>query len=192
MSSLAFRVFAAVVVFLSAGCTGQSQGAHTVDPSSLAQYTGRAVELFDDKVDAVAVGLADVSVKPRNDQVLRERVAQAEAVARLRVSTETVDMIGGQPLYHISLVVVTSLVSKGFSDDRFELSIGPASPSFGIVKWLDTRIIGRTFIGFVRRFAGSEQPLIRFHLSADNPDVLAAVNEAAMLGDLKPIQIGGP
>jgi hypothetical protein len=182
------RVFAVVVVLLSAGCgPGPAQGPRPVDPTALAPCTGRAAELFDDKVDGTAVGLADVNVPPRNDPVLQERVNQAEAVARMRVSTVTVDAVGGQPLYHVSLVLVASLVNRGFSENRIELSVGPNSPSFGIVKWLDTRLIGRTFIGFVRRFAGAEEPVIRFHLSADSPEVLAAIREATALGDLKPL-----
>jgi hypothetical protein len=187
MCSFALRAFALVVVFLSAGCAGPAQGSRPVVPSSFPEYAGRAVELFDDKIDAEAVGLGTVDVQPRNDPVRHERVNQADAIARLRVSTVTVDMVAGQPLYHVSFVVVASLVNKDFSDNRIELSIGPSSPSFGIVKWLDTRIVGRTFIGFVRRFAGAEEPVIRFHLSADSPDVVAAVREATTLGDLKPL-----
>jgi hypothetical protein len=188
MFSPAVRAFALVVVFSCAGCgSGSAQSVGAADPSSIAQYTGRTVELFDDKIDAAAVGLADVNVRPRSDPALRERVTQAEAIAQMRVSTLTVDMVGGSPVYHVNLVLVTSLVSKGFSESRIELSIGPTSPSFGIVKWLDTRIIGRTFIGFIRRFAGPEEPIIRFHLCADSPDVLAAIREAAALADLKPL-----
>jgi hypothetical protein len=187
MSSFGLRAFALVVVFLSAGCAGPAHGPRPVDPSSFPEYAGRAVDLFDDKIDADAVGLATVNVNPRNDPVFHERVGQAEAIARWRVSTVTVDMVAGQPLYHVIFVVATPLVSKEFSESRMELSIGPSAPSFGIVKWLDTRIIGRTFIGFVRRFAGAEEPVIRFHLSADSPDVLAAVREATTLGDLKPM-----
>lgn len=186
MRSLALRAFALGVVFLSAGCAEPAQGPRPVDPSSFPEYAGHAADLFDDKIDAEAVGLANVDVKPRNDPVLHERVNQAEAIGRLRVSTVTVDKIAGQPLYHVSFVVVTPLVNKDFPDNRIELSIGPRSPSFGIVKWLDTRLIGRTFIGFVRRYAGAEEPVIRFHLSADSPDVVAAVHEATTLGDLKP------
>jgi hypothetical protein len=188
MPSFFARTCAPVVVFLYAGCGPRpAPGSGPVDPSSFAPYTGRAVELFDDKVDAASVGLADVNVNPHRDPVFHERVTQAEAIARMRVSTVTIDKVEGQPVYHVSLVFVTSLVNRGFSENGIELSIGPSSPSFGVVKWLDTRIIGRTFVGFVRRFSGTEEPVVRFHLSADSPDVLGAIREATALADVKPL-----
>jgi hypothetical protein len=188
MLSFSPQTLALGLALLWASCgPGAAPGARAVDPGSFSAYTGHAVELFDDKIDAAAVGLATINTNPKSDPVLHERVTQAEAIARMRVSTVTVDMVGGQPTYHVSIELVASIVSKGFSENRVELSIGPSSPSFGIVKWLDTRIIGRTFVGFIRRFAGAEEPIVRFHLSADTADVLSAVREAAALADLKPL-----
>jgi hypothetical protein len=188
MPSFSPRTLAVGAALLWVGCgPGGASGPRAVDPTSFAPYTGRAVELFDDKIDAAAVGLATVNNSPKNDPVLHDRVTGAEAIARMRVSTVTVDMAGGQPTYHVNIEIAASIVSRGFSENHIELSIGPSSPSFGIVKWLDTRIIGRTFIGFVRRFAGTDEPVVRFHLSADTADVLSAVREAAALADLKPL-----
>jgi hypothetical protein len=184
----AWWAFAALVGFFCSGCgAAAAAGSHAAGPGSLAPYAGRAAELFDDTIDPDAVGLATVTVDRRRDPALAERVNQSEAVARMRVSTVTVDTVGSQPTYHVSLLLVASLISKGYAPTRVELSLGPSSPAFGIVKWLDTGMIGRTFIGFFRRFAGTEEPALRFHLAADNSDVLAAVREAAALSDLKPL-----
>jgi hypothetical protein len=75
-------------------------------------------------------------------------------------------------------------VRRGFFDERVEIAVRSDSPAFGVVKWLDTRLIGRTFVGFFRRYAGTEDAELRYHLSADSPDVLTAVHEAAALSEV--------
>ncbi len=140
--------------------------------------------LFDDRIDATAVGLADVAVKPRTDSVLRARAQRAEAVGRMRVRTVTVDSAVGKPVYHLNLVFVDPLARRGLTDDHVEISVHSNSPAFGVVKWLDTRLIGRTFVGFFHRFAGADEADLRFHLSPDDPEVLAAVREANALTEV--------
>ena len=179
-----FLSFSLVVAFLGApacgSATGPSQSRQTFPP-----YAGTALQLFDDRIDPIAVGLADVADKPRTNPVLRARTQSAEAVARARVSTLSVDSIGGNPVYRLSLTFIDRpLVRRGFPADRIEIAVRPDSPAFGVVKWLDARLIGRTFIGFFHRFAGNDEPEVRFHLSADDPEVLAAVREASALSEL--------
>jgi hypothetical protein len=148
-------------------------------------YQGQATTLFDDRIDPNAVGLADVASHPRSDPVLRARVQAAEAVARVRVATVSVDSAGGKPIYRLSLDLASdSIRRRGFNDVRVEIAVRPDSPAFGVVKWLDTRLIGRTFMGFFHRYAGAEDVELKFHLSADSPDVLMAVREAAALGEV--------
>jgi hypothetical protein len=176
--------FSLLVAFLGntacGGSTGSSQTHQNFPP-----YTGNATQLFDDRIDPMAVGLADLAAKPGSDPVLRARTLQAEAVARARVSTFSVDTVAGIPVYRLSLAFVDRpFVRRGFQADRVEIAVHPDSPAFGVVKWLDAKLIGRTFVGFFHRFAGTEEPQIRFHLSADHPDVIAAVRDASALREL--------
>ena len=174
-------------MLLSVGCGGQGSASRptAATRADFPPYQGHATRLFDDLIDANAVGLADVVSKPHTDPVLRARVQAAEAVARVRVATVTVDSAGGKPIYRLSLALGGGwIVRRGFSDDHVEVSIRSDSPAFGVVKWLDTRLIGRTFMGFFRRYAGTEDIELRFHLSADSPDVHAAVREAAALSEV--------
>jgi hypothetical protein len=141
--------------------------------------------LFDDLIEPSAVGLADVVSKPRTDPMLRARVQAAEAVARVRVATVSVDSAGGKPTYRLNLDLGGgAIVRRGFSEDRVEISVRSDSPAFGVVKWLDTRLIGRTFMGFFHRYAGTDDIELRFHLAPDSPDVYAAVREAAALSEV--------
>ena len=131
------------------------------------------------------MGLADVQNKPRTDPVLRARAQAAEVVARVRIATVTVDSAAGKPVYRLNLDLTGgSIVRRGFNDEHLEISVRPDSPAFGVVKWLDTRLIGRTFIGFFHRYAGPEEVELKFHLSADNPEVLATVRDAATLREI--------
>jgi hypothetical protein len=164
---------------------GGSPARQGASPQNFPPYTGQATALFDDRIDASAVGLADVASKPRSDPALRARAQTGEAVSRVRVATVSVDSVGGRPNYHLTLDLLDgALVRRGFADEHVDISIGSDSPAFGVVKWLDTRLIGRTFIGFFHRYAGTEGPQLRFHLSPDNPDVLGAVHEAAVLSEV--------
>ena len=65
-----------------------------------------------------------------------------------------------------------------------EIAVRDDSPAYGIVKWLDTKLIGHSFIGFFHRFAGNYEPQVRFHLSPDDPHVMAAVRDASALNEL--------
>jgi hypothetical protein len=182
------------VAFVAAACSAAPQPAPRVERFPV--YAGEATRLFDDRIDPTAVGLADVAIKPRTDPVLRARTQNAEAVARMRVATVTVDFARGQPIYHLTLTIVDAPLFRrpGFIDNHVEISIRSGAPAFGVVKWLDTRLIGWTFIGFVHRFADPSgldgglllepQVALRFHLAPDTPDVLAAVREAAMLAEV--------
>jgi hypothetical protein len=148
-------------------------------------YDERAARLFDDKIDGNAVGLADVADNPRVDPTFRARTQNADLVARVRVLTVTTDLIAGKPLYRVNLAFVAPpLVQRGTREDHVEISVRSNSAAFGVVKWLDVGLIGRTFVGFFRRYAEGDDPQVRFHLAADTPSVLAAAHEADMLREL--------
>jgi hypothetical protein len=197
-----FQRLGVVFMLVSVGCGGSGPGPSAVG-KNFPPYQGNATQLFDDLIEPSAVGLADVASRPRTDPLLRARVQAAEAVARVRVATVSVESAGGKPRYRLSLDLGGgAIVRRGFPDDRVEIAVRPDSPAFGVVKWLDTRLIGRTFVGFFHRYAAggpeaapsnttaggpqaaSEEIELRFHLSPDAPDVLAAVHEAAALSEV--------
>jgi len=158
--------------------------ASSPSPQNLPVYAGNATQLFDDRIDATAVGLADVSENPRTDPVLRARVQNAEVVARARVSTVTIDSVGGRPVYRLRFTFVEPPVVARFAGEQIEIAVRDDSPAFGIVKWLDTKLIGYSFVAFFHRFAGNSEPEVRFHLSPDDPQVVSAVRDASALSEL--------
>jgi hypothetical protein len=175
-------LFFLVLVPLACGHTAGTTAGPRLPPPL---YDGEAAKLFDDRIDSNAVGLADVTTNPRTDAVLRARTQKAEGAGRMKVSTVSVDSADGQPTYRLSLAFIDAPVSlRGFGETHVELVVRPDSPSFGIVKWLDAGLIGRTFFCFFRRFAAGDETQVRYHISADSNEVLAAAREAHALGEL--------
>jgi hypothetical protein len=184
MFFFAFRAVVLLGTLFVTACGGAPARVEPA-PKSFPLYAGNATQLFDDRIEPLAVGLADVSANPRTDPVLRARVQNAEVAVRARVSTVNVDTVGGVPVYRLRFTFLENpFVRRGFEGDQIEFSVRSDSPAFGVVKWLDTKLIGYTFVGFFRRFAGNSEPVVRFHLSADTPQVVAAVREASALSEL--------
>ena len=177
------RGFCLIATLSALACGGRAAAAQA--PQNFPVYAGNAAQLFDDRIDPTAVGLADVAENPRTDPILRARTQSAEVVGRARVSTVSVDSVGGRPIYRLRFTFIEPpLVSRGFSGGQIEIAVRDDSAAFGIVKWLDTKLIGHSFVGFFHRFAGNYEPEVRFHLSPDDPHVLAAVRDASALSEL--------
>jgi hypothetical protein len=152
----------------------------------LPAYAGHAVELFDDAIEPLAVGVSlDVPTDPRSDHRLRERTQVGDAALRVRVTTVTVKEEDTQTRYLVGLRTLEKLAGQFPPGDTFEISVGKASPSVGLLKALDTQIVGKTFVGFVRAFVrpdGDQE--IHFHLAPDTKDEVGAVRDAAALATL--------
>jgi hypothetical protein len=53
------------------------------------------------------------------------------------------------------------------------------------VRALDTGLQGRTFVGFVKRFAGTDDEVdVHFYLAPDSADVAAVVQEAVAIQEV--------
>lgn len=169
-----------------AGCGPSQDASSAAGVAGLPRWEGRARELFDDAIEPAAVGLSMEGPSPRADPFLRERAQTAEVVAEVRVTTFTVDSIGDDKTYHLGVRVgVPPLATPKIPDSSFELLIRPQSPAFGIARAFDARLQGVTFVGFIRRFVGQDgEPEVHWHLSADTPEVVAAVKDVVALAEL--------
>lgn len=187
--SLSRRVFVlgasfAIAVAL-AGCGGAGGAGAT---STFPRWEGRGRELFPDLIEPAAVGLTfDVPVH-RADPLFRARAQSAELVARARVQTVNVEIqASNEPRYSLVLELEhPTLATPKWDASRLELRIDASSPSYGVVRALETRLKGRIFVAFFYRFASSEpgEGVPRWFLAADTPESVAAVREAVALGEL--------
>lgn len=172
------------LLLLALGCGG---GKNADSPSrALVPYSGRQAELFDDSIEPAAVGLDfDKGYAPRVDRTLRERAQVADSVLRVRVSTVTAKTNGPHITYQLGLHAVERIGGRVLPEN-FTVQIHESSESHGILKNLESRLVGYGFVAFVREFATSAgERELHFHLAPDTKEVKTAVGDALLLGELK-------
>jgi len=173
-----------LILMLVAACGGPDANS----PSRpLPTYEGHQAELFDDAIDPRAVGLnLDEARTPQSDSAVRERTQVGDAVVRAKVQTVTQKRNNDDVEYQLGLVVLEKLGGEHAPPDEFVVPFDKNSPSAGIVRSLDARLGGKTFIVFVRQFKGPDgEPRFYAHFSADTKDVIAAVKDAMALSEFK-------
>jgi hypothetical protein len=153
-------------------------------PRALPAYAGHEVELFDDAIEARAVGyeLERGTPPPMNDNILRERAQVGDAVVRARVTTVTSkNEVRGQS-WQIGLHTVEKLGGSGRLDPDFTLQVQSNGPAAGIMRAIGPQMIGMAFVAFVREFARPSAPPedsdLHFHLAQDSRAGAAAVHSA--------------
>ena len=182
LTALAFAIGATSVG--SAGCgarTGESRPVR-----ALPSYAGREMQLFDDSVEPAAVGLDyQKSYVARADMQLRERAQTSDGVLRVRVSTFTAKNDGPDASYQVNLHIVEKVTGKNPPPDDFAIVIDKASESYGIMKSFESRLVGYSFVAFVRSYVRPDgDSVIHFHLSPDTKDVKLAISDALLLGEV--------
>jgi hypothetical protein len=170
----------------AAGCGGGTPDARNPD-RPLPPYIGHATELFDDGLEPTAVGFpTDPSANPQGDTRVRERTQTGDAVVRARVRTVTSKVEDRGLSWQIGFHIVERLGGTGPLESDFTLAIQSSDPASGIVHAFEARLIGKTFIVFVREFSHAGAPQgdpgdLRFHVAADSPDENKAVKAAVLL-----------
>ena len=162
-------------------------------------YDGRATQLFDDMIDPAAVGYGSSVIgieqgrSPRDDALLRERTQTGDAVVRARVVTVTSGADGQDSGWQIGLRTLETVAGKKPTEGEFSFFVASRGPAAGVLRMLDARLVGSTFVVFVRAFeadgeagagAGSGAAL-HFHFAKDDKDELGAVRQASLLGEVR-------
>jgi hypothetical protein len=152
----------------------------------LPSYAGHGAELFDDSIEPRGVGLdLDLPTDPKTDAWLRERTQTGDAALRVRVSTVTEKDEDSGTRYILGLSTVEKLAGVFPPSGDFSVTVGKSNMSNGIVRGLQGRLMGKTFVAFVRLFVRADGDReLHFHLAPDNPQEVAAVRAAAT--DTKP------
>lgn len=163
---------------------------------ALPAYAGRATELFDDVIEPAAVGYqgADEGESPNGDALLRERTLTGDAVIRARVVTVTSGPEARGDGWRLGLRTLETLAGKRPPDGDFTFIVQGGAPAAGVIRMLEARLIGATFVVFVRTFghasdegetgAAVAPSELHFHFAKDDKDELGAVRQASLLGEL--------
>lgn len=178
------RSFATLLLLLLVGCAAPPPPVKAPEVQ-LPAWEGEQRRIFADAIDPGAVGmnLDAGGGSRRGDQDLRDRVLMADLVAVVRVQTVSVESSGEESRYRLGVKVQGQPLTKPLMLEReFELMVRRSSASFGVVRNLDSALVGRAFVGFFRRFsdtAGGGD--IRFFLGPATPGFVATVQEQAIL-----------
>ncbi|HEX4449127.1 MAG TPA: hypothetical protein VH044_20450 [Polyangiaceae bacterium] len=167
-------------------------------------YSGHDAALFDDAIEPIAVGYGsygtvDTSGSPKDDMLVRERTETGDAVVRARVVTLTSDPEANGAGWRIGLRVLEIVAGKRPPPGELTFVVGVTGPAAGIVRTMESRLVGTTFVVFVREFgrATSTEPEgsddhgddraaeLHFHFARDDKDELGAVRRFSVLAEVK-------
>lgn len=168
------------------GCAATTPDADTAAKLNLPRWDGQLRELFPNEIDPAALGLGAAKAVSRTDRTLWARATTSDVVGRARVQTVTVDTRIGVDTYRIGIEFATpTLATPKTTESTFELTIAPSDPAYGMVKALDNRLQGKTFVAFVKRFAGADDEIeVHFYLSPDSADVAKVIQEAVAVQEV--------
>jgi hypothetical protein len=118
---------------------------------------------------------------PRSDNLLRERTQVGDAVVRARVTTVSSKEEDRGRSWELGLHTLDRLGGAGPLEPDFALRVGPNDAAVGLVRTFESRLIGQTFVAFVREFVRpGGDPELHFHLAPDSKDELDAVKAAVL------------
>jgi len=174
-------------------CCGSATPNANTPSGPLPAYSGHAAELFDDEIDPGAVGFAtDQAAASSDDAALRERTQTGDAVVRARVVTVTSTSKNDHPAWQVGLRPIETLTGKRPPEGDFTFVVGSRGASAGIVRSLEGRLVGTSFVVFLREFAGAADasgvagpPQTHFHMGKDDKAELDAVRGASVLGEVR-------
>ncbi len=171
------------------GCA-ETTPAPAPPPRPTAPYKGRAVELFDDGAEASAIGYTAEALQPTpSDPVLRDRILTADAVVRVRVVTLTTRESGLGWL--VGFRAVETLAGTAPAGE-IALLVNPADEAAGLIRAFEDRLVGTSFVLFVRSFrpastssGGGDARAVHFHIAADSPAEVRAIRASSLLSQVK-------
>jgi hypothetical protein len=177
---------AGLAAFLATSACGKGANGPGRD---LPPYTGHSADLFDDGIDADAVGFqVAAGAAPMSDTRLRERTQTGDAVVRVRVLTVTDKREDKRHTWQLGMHTLERLAGSGTLDPDFTLEVEDTDPGAPMVQAFQGHMVGSAFVAFVRAFASpvaADQWDEHFHLAADTPGVKEAVQAAVLLQQVR-------
>jgi hypothetical protein len=185
---LAAALFAGLLSLCGASCGGANSGGRGPG-GPLPRYGGHSVELFDNGIEPRAFGYTlELTPTPRGDNLLRERTQTGDAVLRVRVVTITAKNEDSGPSWQIGLHTLERLAGERPPDTDFTLQVSGTDSGAGILRSFESRMIGKTFVAFLREFARPNvegESDTRFHMADDGKNELDAIRAAALTGQFR-------
>jgi hypothetical protein len=155
-------------------------------------YGERDAVLFDDGVEANALGIEISDTTGKDARLINDRVGASDGVVRARVITVTSKNEDTGTGLLLSFRAVETLAGHRAPKGDFTLYEASTGSGAGLLKSASSRLVGLTFIAFVRGFAGSGasareladngegEAVVHFHLAKDTQDAQDRVRAASL------------
>lgn len=172
-----FVVLSAVLLL---GACKPSAGGPKGPTHPVAEWAGEEKQLFDDGIDVGALPSGNVppSRDESNEALIPRRMDTADAVVLTKVIGVHSEPVGDKKRYRVEVAVEGSpLFAANAPPESFSLTFGPESSSYGTVRAVEARLIGRKLVVFYREYAGEEgdPSVLHFHISPPTKAVLDAI-----------------
>jgi hypothetical protein len=177
----ATRAAAVAAVLAATGCGGEI-GPPPATARALPPYTPNDARLFDDGVEARALGYSLGDTGSKDAKLLPERVGAADGVVRARVVTITSKTEDSGEGLQLSLRALETITGRQPPVGEFVVYAPARSSAVGLLKAIEGRLVGSTFVVFVRGFAaeGSDDGALHFHLAPDDQDEQDRIRAASL------------
>jgi hypothetical protein len=180
----------AVASFL--GCGGEATTASRAAGPPPPTYSERDALLFDDGVEANALGIEIADTTGKDARLINDRVGASDGVVRARVVTVTSKAEDSGTGLLLSFQALETLAGHKAPKGDFTLYESSQASGAGLLKSASNRLVGLTFIAFVRGFVGTGayarelaesgegDAVLHFHLAKDTPDEQDKVRAASL------------
>lgn len=153
-------------------------------------YAGHQAELFDDEIEPAAIGydLDRSTLPPMSSLLLRERTQVGDAVVRARLTTITSKAEERGRSWQLSFRTLETLTEAGLPVADFTVQVPSTGSSVGMLRAFEGRLVGGTFIVFVRQFTrpgSAGESDLHFHVGHDAKADIAAVRAALTVNQVR-------
>ena len=162
---------------------GAPQSKGQIELSKLPPYAGRDKELFDDSIEASALGMTMDKPTFRGDAKFRERAQKAGTVARVKITTVTIDKVDDRSTYHLTMAVIGAPIA-GQADAALELTLREGDNAFPLVNQLREGLRDKTLLAMWKRFHEGDGANAHFYAAPDDELTVAAAKEAIVLHEV--------
>jgi hypothetical protein len=183
-----YRLFAATValsaIALAPACAAPlapSPAPTMLLTAELPAWEGRLAQLFDDRIDRSSL---DRGVPPASDELLKARAQAADHIVYVTVQGFRTDQSSDGTVHNL-LVGAGEPVAGRRAPDNLELAVGEANPFQPVMAKMGPRLMGRTFIAYLKSFKGAQGPELHWFMTADSPKLTAAIREVHLLMEVR-------
>lgn len=143
--------------------------------SELPEYSPQESSAFD---DSFAPEVFDPDASAPKGERFEKGVQQADVIVPARLTAINAKRSGGSVRYQMIADPSGTPLKGTLGPGSLEFEISPGSPSLGMLKALDTQLVGTKLILLVRRYQADGKMVMHFRAEADTVPSREAITEA--------------